>query len=521
MSATGKQRLLFAGIGALALALTAPTMARADDYTDLLDILKAKGSLTQSEYGTLLAKHRHTSRTTRRTGRNTTADTSAVADEGESDAAAARQAAASAAASASQAQQAASSMQLAMKDPLIVHTTPYVPGKGVTFVAGPVTVNITGFINGFYTFNSPGKGQPVNGGLSSGADNGFDSSSVRNGLLPGALITKLSTTQGGYDLSAVFGAYPGLNNADPGAFNANSGGSAVALGTPGLDFRQVFVTVGNDSFGTVKVGRDIGLFGSDAILNDATLLSVGSPGGNTQPANTSLGRIGIGYVYTDWLPQITYTTPIIAGGFTASVGLFTPLDEVNFAGGGVSATSTVHSAPMFQGQLSYKSGTMLHLWADGLVQPHQDVVGALIPAGINRKVTSVAGDAGASVNFGPLGAVVYGYRGSGLGTTGLFFDGVDAAGNKRDSDGYYVQGSYKILPKLKLVGSYGVSNLYEASGEIDPLLVRRNESEIGAGYYTLTDWMTLVAEYAHTTAHSHGPDKGNDNTVSLGTIVFF
>ena len=320
--------------------------------------------------------------------------------------------------------------------------------------------------------------------------------------------------------------YPGLNNTDEGAFGANSGGNAVGLGTPGIDFRQMFVTAGTKTFGTVQVGRDIGLFGADAILNDATLLSVGSPGGNQAPGNTSLGRIGVGYVYTDWLPQITYTTPTIAGGFTASVGLFTPLDSVNFAGGGVSAVSTTHNTPMFQGQISYKTAASadmkVHIWADGLVQPEQNVLSPDIAAGAAHSVTVFAGDIGATLDVGPVGGAAYYYRGSGLGTTGLFFDGIAVNGNKRDSEGYYGQGYFKILPKLKLVGSYGVSDLYLANGEVDnPTLVRRNESEIGAGYYTLTDWMTLVAEFAHTTSKSHGPDQADDNTVSLGTIVFF
>jgi len=60
----------------------------------------------------------------------------------------------------------------------------------------------------------------------------------------------------------------------------------------------------------VKLGRDIGIFGKDAILDDMTLLGVGTAGPtNVAPSNTSLGRIGIGYIYTDWEPQITYTTP--------------------------------------------------------------------------------------------------------------------------------------------------------------------------------------------------------------------
>jgi hypothetical protein len=40
------------------------------------------------------------------------------------------------------------------------------------------------------------------------------------------------------------------------------------------------MTVGNDRMGTVLLGRNIGLFGADAILNDMTLPGVGAGGGN-------------------------------------------------------------------------------------------------------------------------------------------------------------------------------------------------------------------------------------------------
>ncbi|MGO3517157.1 MAG: porin, partial [Acetobacter cibinongensis] len=39
--------------------LACPSIVLADDYSDLLDILRAKGSLTQHEYDTLLSKHIH------------------------------------------------------------------------------------------------------------------------------------------------------------------------------------------------------------------------------------------------------------------------------------------------------------------------------------------------------------------------------------------------------------------------------------------------------------------------------
>ena len=42
--------------------MVSTTPARADEYTDLLDILRAKGSLTQSEYQTLLNRRSRSAR---------------------------------------------------------------------------------------------------------------------------------------------------------------------------------------------------------------------------------------------------------------------------------------------------------------------------------------------------------------------------------------------------------------------------------------------------------------------------
>ena len=63
--------------------------------------------------------------------------------------------------------------------------------------------------------------------------------------------------------------------------------AGVELGTAGIDFRQTYLTFGKPGIGTFKIGRDIGLFASEAILNDITLLAAGPPGGNVAPGNTS------------------------------------------------------------------------------------------------------------------------------------------------------------------------------------------------------------------------------------------
>ena len=103
----------------------------------------------------------------------------------------------------------------------------------------------------------------------------------------------------------------------------------TALGTTGLDIRQVYLQFGNKSMGTFLFGRNIGLFGADVILNDMTLPGVGAPGSAAGPAptNTTLGGIGFGYIYTDWLAQMDYTTPDFSG-FNLTVGIFDPLNSL-------------------------------------------------------------------------------------------------------------------------------------------------------------------------------------------------
>ena len=541
------------GLAALSALLLATTAASADDYTDLLQLLRAKGSLTQSEYSGLLAKHLRNMRSGRRgTGTGTTAtavDESAIA---------AQQSALQAAASAAAARQTMMETQAEMKktedminEPDIVRVMPYKPGAGVTMKIGNVDLNVSGIVNAFYTYSSADAATPhtmVAGGLTDAS--GFDSSSVRNGLLPGAIIVSASTTQDGIDLSAVFGAYPGIDSSAVGALNANTGGNATALGTAGVDFRKTYMTAGTAQFGTIKLGRDIGLFGQDAILADQTLLGVGATGGNADPGNTSLGRIGYGYIYADFMPQITYISPTFAG-FQASVGVFQPLNAVNLFSSDLSGTSSEHSAPMFQERVTYdykSPAWSAHVWVGGLEQ-NLDNVSYLnrvngLTTGVtdtNGSKTGVAGEVGATVTVGPVGLTGYYYRAHGVGTTAEFFEAIGANGQLRDSEGGYVQGSVKVTPKLKLIASYGVSNLYLANGEaayetyqapailpIEPAyidaaagLVRRNESETAGAYYAMTDWLTLVGEYTHTDSRSHGPNQSEANSVSAGAILFY
>src|SRR5437762_14299256 len=150
------------------------------------------------------------------------------------------------------------------------------------------------------------------------------------------------------DVGVTIGFYPGLNSTLAGPGPSDRGKSG--LDSSSIDLRQNFLTFGDKSWGTVKVGKDIGLFGSDAILADMTMLGVGS-GAAFLGGNTTLGRIGVGYIYPDWVPQISYSSPSY-GGFSFAGGVFQGVNIL--AGAPNSADLTGHEEPGFQGQASYE-----------------------------------------------------------------------------------------------------------------------------------------------------------------------
>jgi predicted porin len=351
----------------------------------------------------------------------------------------------------------------------------------------------------------------VNGGLACTAAPGIDdtSSSVSNGLLPAALAISASTTQAGYDIAATFGLYPGISTNDGGSPNLQSGGTNLntALGTTGLDVRQVFLTFGNDRMGTFLLGRNIGLFGADAILGDMTLIGVGAGGGDhAAPANTSLGSIGLGYIYTDWLAQINYTTPSF-NGLKFTIGIFDPVEPIG-------ATPTPKSAPGFHGKVAYTLGD-LYLSATFL-QQKQDSTTA------GADFDSTAFDVGGKYKMGPVEFLAYYYNGTGVGTTGLFINASDGLGNERDSDGFLAQVTYTIN-KTKLGVNYGESNLDLANG-LDPggpTLVKKNSKYTLGVYQKLTDNLTLLGEFTDITSKAQDGDENKAKTFNVGAFLAF
>jgi predicted porin len=384
------------------------------------------------------------------------------------------------------------------------------PASAVEIAAGDWKFSASGNVNVHYIGSSceDETTPPVTGGLACRGAAGEDkSSSISNGLLPAAIALSVATTQNNWDLSATFGFYPGISTND-GSPNLQQGAAQLntALGTTAIDMRQVFLTFGNDRFGTFKLGRDIGLFGADAILNDMTLPGVGSGSSNyAAPANTSLGSIGLGYIYADWLAQITYTTPDL-GGFKGSIGVFDPLEPLG------QTVPTPESSPGVHAKVSFTAGS-IYVSATYIMQKHEGVTNA-------GDFDSSGFDVGGRLTLGDLEVLAWYYQGEGLGTTALFLFGSDAAGNERDSDGFLAQITYK-LGDTKLGVNYGQSNLDLSGSEPVSALVETNEKYTAGVYHSLTENLTLLAEFSDTTAKAHDGTENTSSNFNIGAYLSF
>src|SRR3984893_1753079 len=294
----------------------------------------------------------------------------------------------------------------------------------IDVTAGDWKLSFDGNVNADYIYSHCAALQDaktIGGGLTCTApgDGQRSSSSVSNGLLPAALSISAATTQAGYDIGVTFGLYPGISTNDGGSPNLGNTSTTrnTALGTAGLDVRQVFLTFGNKDMGTVLAGRNIGLFQADAILNDMTLLGVGAGGSNAAPANTSLGSIGLGYIYTDWLAQINYTTPDL-NGVKVTFGIFDPVESLTDGTG-----PTPKATPGFHGKIVYKMGTDLYLSASFLYEKQEfqreDAFGALLP-GQKVSYDGAGFDVGGKYDFSGFQVAAWLYYAKGLGTTSLF-----------------------------------------------------------------------------------------------------
>ncbi len=378
---------------------------------------------------------------------------------------------------------------------------------GITIPAGDWTVDIGGNVNAYYTNHSVDVTNAA--GVKTSAN---DANTLGTGLLPAAFGIGAKTRQNDLDIAFQFSFFTGTS--------AGSALSSVAYGTQGvlasgaggsntLNIRQAFLTVGDASWGSIKAGRDLGIYGSDAILSDMTLLGVGT--GGPAGGSSTLGRIGSGYIYADWKGQFSYSSPNWNGfQFTAGV-------MENFQPLAVNATAN-KSNLAYEGKVTYDfaaNDVTGRVWASGITQKTEFADGL-------GNYTSKGFDIGAKASYQGLGLVGYYYDGDGLDSQNVAAQGLfNVNGEKSKDSGGYVQATF-VVPTIgtKLGASWGVSNSKsEVAGGFDI----ENQSWIVGAYHPLTKSLNLVAEYTAQEVKNKaaGSTKTEADTLSLGAILFF
>ena len=378
---------------------------------------------------------------------------------------------------------------------------------GISIPAGDWTLDIGGVVNAYYTHTSF-SGDTGAGAAPLGLGDGDQDSSnnITTGLLPNYLSVSGKTRQNDLDVGFTISINPGASTTTGGRQSAHQ------------ENRQAFLTFGDASWGSIKLGKDLGIYASDAILNDMTLLGVGSGAGNLAGNTTTLGRIGTGFMYADWKSQVAYSSPNW-NGFSFTVGLTQGWNAVDTLGTSASSANRSGSQSAYEGKASYEWAGDFggKVWASAITQK----VDTLTAGGDDR---ATAWDIGATVNVAGFGLTGYYGDGDGIGQTIQLFDGFDANGKSRDSDQWYVQATY-TLPGVgtKLGASYGESTL--DGNSVDAFRdIEDNMWTIGA-YHPLTKHLNLVAEYSESERdvdnRGAGNAKADAKTIALGAILFF
>jgi hypothetical protein len=373
---------------------------------------------------------------------------------------------------------------------------------GIIIPAGEWTMDINGNVNAFANVTK-GKGADTTGAAVGGIATASQAHEdqvmgINTGLLPAWLGFTGTTRQNDVDVSFTISMQPNVSE------NSAAGDDLTPKN------RQAFVSFGDKSWGSVKLGKDIGIFASDAILNDMTLLGVGGDA-KISGQKTTLGGIGTGYIYAGWKGQIAYTTPNF-NGFQATVGIMNPNGNAD-----ATVQTTYQDRFGLEGKASYSfSGDSLNgkVWVSGA---SYDVT----RNNTGASYTASVADLGLNVNAGGLGLTGYYYTGEGVGTTvfgNLAFDATSL--NKRDSDGGYLQATYVLPTKTKVGLAYGASNLDRAA-TADTAVISKNERITLGLYHPLTKHLNLVAEYNDIESRVHTGAKGESQTGSLGAILFF
>ena len=336
---------------------------------------------------------------------------------------------------------------------------------------------------------------------------------VEVGLLPSVVaFTVKAPTTSGIDSSVRIGIYPSIQNK-----NHNSRFET----SPNVDFREIFYTA-KGAYGELLAGRALNLYQGKNILTDMTLLTAGvvpAPG-----TTTTLGHIGYGYLYTNFGPQLRYTTPDL-GGVKVAFSVNEPYK--------ISADTAKTPTPRIETEISYAStftGGNLQAWLSAMYQSatRSDAPGVVRPGADNH---SIGGAYGAQVDFSGVSLLASGYVGEGLGMISVQDGDVfgssstDAAGKERTQFGFLAQATYQVTPTVKIGANYGQTRQIKSDSDrtggpgYSPM--EKQEGAVAMVTYNLTKFIQFVAEYSYAQNTWQDGATQHSNSLALGTMYYW
>jgi hypothetical protein len=351
---------------------------------------------------------------------------------------------------------------------------------------------------------------------------GTDSTGVVTGLLPNVWgMTLKAPTNNGLDAQARLGLYTHMN------------GGNNALGNGQINLRETNFSV-SGSFGTVLIGRSLGIYSSSGILNDMLLFGVGaSP--TADNSNTTLGRIGLGYLYTDFQPQISWTTPGL-GPIGFKVGLFDPNDVLSVNS---DADATENVSPRVEAQATFSTeaaGVSADFWVEGSYQ-NTEFTAAAAAAAVSmdsngsmsmtepKDVDSAGVAAGTKLTFGNFSLVASGWYGTGMGMRGQHSEGaLDGTGKAFQSYGGYLQGTADLGGGTNVGYSYGGNYKLQTGYEISNTAVAEvnfNDMHSVMLWHNVNDNFRLVAEGGYVRQAFHMGGSTDDTFGGVGGFFFW
>jgi hypothetical protein len=236
-------------------------------------------------------------------------------------------------------------------------------------------------------------------------------------------------------------------------------------------------------FGSVTVGKDFGVFNTSAIGDKASQGGVGWLGGGADTGNATGGRIGTGYVYANFNPQVKFASNNY-NGFAFKVAVINPEEPQD--------AEIETDSPRFEAQINYSSefdGGGISLWT-GFLQQNVSVMGA---TSFDYDLQGV--DVGTKVNLGDFSIALSYTDTTGIGADGLYGGTINDA--DVDATQWYLE-AYYTFDNTTLGYSYGEgqqdSRVADVTRGLDAAADVDNELSMLFVHHQLTPQLRLVGE---------------------------